>query len=331
MDFPFPVVVCDVGGTNCRIAVKESRLEATRTIALLKTADFVGLADAIALAAGRAGVVPRSVIACGAGPVEGRHLSLTNAPWIMDGPAIAARLGLAQGLLLNDFEAQALAMPALQPQWVLPIGPPLVPVPGPRAILGPGTGLGIGCLITIGGRYVALPSEACHTGFAPESDDEARFWRYLEGAHGRITTESVLSGIGIERIHRARMAMTGRAVPPTTPAEITNVALANPGSLEAETLAVYWRLVARFAGDIAITFMATGGVTLAGGILPRITDLLDPAEFRASFEAKAPVDRLVARIPTQLVTHGESVLEGMAAIAAFPDAYALDYDRLAWC
>ncbi len=330
VEFPFPVVVCDVGGTNCRVAVKMHPEAPTETIAMLKTGDFEGLGEAVAFASTTAGLVPKSVIACGAGPVEGRQLKLTNAPWIIDGPAIAARLGLVQGLLLNDFEAQALSLPALQPEWVLQIGPALVQEKGPRAILGPGTGLGIGCLIETGGRYVALASEACHIGFAPETEEEARFWPYLERAHGRITTESVLSGIGIERVHRARMAAVGRTIASETPAQITAMALVNRMSDEAETLAAYWRLVARFAGDIAITFKATGGVTLAGGILPRITDLLDPVSFRQSFEAKAPVEALAQRIPTRLVTHGESVLDGMSAIATFPEGYALDYDRLAW-
>ncbi len=330
MDFPFPVVVCDVGGTNCRVAVKDGPEAPARVIGFLKTADYEGLAAAVARATSDAGVAPRSVIACGAGPVDGRHLKLTNAPWVIDGPAVAATLGLDQGLLLNDFEAQALSLPALRPDWILGIGPDIPADRGPQAILGPGTGLGVACLVQADGRYTALASEACHIGFAPETREEAEFWPYLDRAHGRITTESVLSGLGIERLHRARMAALGRPVPVATPAEVTARALVERESDEADTLKAYWRLVGRFAGDIAITFKATGGVTLAGGILPRVTDLLDQAEFRRAFEAKVPVEQLARRIPTRLVTHGESVLEGMGAIAARPNAYALDYDRLAW-
>ena len=126
------------------------------------------------------------------------------------------------------------------------------------------------------------------------------------------------------------MAALGRAIEPMTPAQITAMALVDHGSDEAGTIGAYWRLVARFAGDIAITFKATGGVTLAGGILPRIVELLDPAAFRAAFEGKAPVEELAKRIGTYLIVRDDSVLEGMAAIATFPDGYALDYGRLAW-
>ena len=92
----------------------------------------------------------------------------------------------------------------------------------------------------------------------------------------------------------------------------------------------YWRIFGRLAGDIAIAFVARGGVTLAGGVLPRIVDLLDEAAFRKAFEDKAPVDALARAIPTRLVTKADSVLAGMAAIAAAPDSYAIDYAGRAW-
>ncbi|MDX7951423.1 glucokinase [Lichenihabitans sp. Uapishka_5] len=328
--FPYPVVVCDVGGTNCRIAGQAIPGGPLLSLGSLKTADFAGLAPAIRSVTSDS-FRPRSVIACGAGPVEdGRVLKLTNAPWIMDGPQIARDLGLAAGLLLNDFEAQALSLPALRPEWLHPIGSPVGSVGGVRVILGPGTGLGIGGLIEAGGRLVPLASEACHIGFAPEADDEVRLWPHLERAHGRITTESVLSGAGLERLHRARLVSDGKAPQDMTAAEITNAALADRASVAAGTVALYWRLIGRFAGDMAVTFKATGGVTLAGGILPRVVDLLDPLAFRAAFEAKAPVGRLAESIPTQLIVHSDSVLGGMAAIAEVPDRYALDYKLTAW-
>src|ERR1700719_1102211 len=106
--FPFPALVCDTGGINvCFGLVKEAEASLD-DIVHLRTGDFPGLAEAIEAAVPKLGARPRSVIACGAGPVVGRTLKLTNAPWVMDGPEAARRTGLKQGLLLNDFEAQAL-------------------------------------------------------------------------------------------------------------------------------------------------------------------------------------------------------------------------------
>ena len=81
---------------------------------------------------------------------------------------------------------------------------------------------------------------------------------------------------------------------------------------------------------MAVTFVATGGVTLSGGVLPRVVDFLDEAAFRKAFEAKAPVDELAKRIPTRIVTREDAVLVGMAVIASTPGRYGVDYGSRAW-
>ncbi len=331
MLFPYPVAVCDVGGTNCRISIQDGPGLPLRNLPHQLTADHAGLGEAIGAATAADPVKPRSVIACGAGPVDGRRLKLTNAPWVMDGPEIAALLALDDGLLLNDFEAQALSLPAIEPGWVRLIGPDLPPGPGPRVILGPGTGLGIAALVEAEGRFAPVSSEACHAGFGPGTPEEEAFWPHLDRVQGRITSESVLSGVGLERVHRARLAARGAPDGPhPTAAAITAAALGARDGEEAATVRCYLRLVARFAGDIAITFMATGGVTLAGGVLPRIAELIDDAAFRDAFEDKAPVAALTRRTGTRLVIHADSVLGGMAALAADPDRFLLDYAARRW-
>jgi len=329
--FPYPVFVCDTGGTNVRFAAVEAAGVRLSEIVHLKTGDYPGLAEAIEAAAAKLRVKARSVIACGAGPVDGRKLKLTNAPWLMDGPQVAAKLGLAQGLLLNDFEAQALSLPTIPEEWAMPIGPGRFDDEhGPQVILGPGTGLGVGALVRAAGKFTPLASEACHTDFGPSDDEEMAIWPHLDRVRGRVTTESVMAGPGLARLHRARLLAQGKPAPHVDPAEIDERAHQDPSSEEAKSIALYWRIIARFAGDMGVTFVATGGVTLAGGVLPRMRDLLDERVFRANFEAKAPVDALARRIPTRLIIQQDAVLVGMAAIAAAPERYAIDYDQRCW-
>ena len=331
MLFPFPVAVCDVGGTNCRISVQDGPAAPLRPLAHLLVGDYPGLGEAIRAATMPQNIRLGSVIACGAGPVEGRRLKLTNAPWVLDGAEIARQLGLGGGLLLNDFEAQALSLPALRPDWVKAIGPDIQPESATQVILGPGTGLGVAALIEADGRFVPLSSEGGHMGFGPETEEDVAVWPLLEKVQGRITGESVLAGAGLVRLHRARLAMGGApSAPGVTAADITTTALDAPDGPEADTVRHYWTLVARFAGDVAITFKATGGVTLAGGILPRIAALLDESAFRAAFEAKAPVAELARRVGTRLIVQSDSVLGGMAALATDPDRFALDYAARGW-
>ena len=140
----------------------------------------------------------------------------------------------------------------------------------------------------------------------------------------------MITGAGLARVHNARIMALGRPDPHFDPPEVTAAALADPKGEAAESVRLFWRIVARFAGDMAVTFVATGGVTLSGGVLPRIVDFLDDATFRHAFEDKAPVDALARRIPTRIVIQSDAVLVGMAAIAAAPDRYAIDYSSRKW-
>ena len=82
------------------------------------------------------------------------------------------------------------------------------------------------------------------------------------------------------------------------------------------------------AGEV----VGVGGQAAAGGDdgLGAAGKLLDDAAFRAAFEAKAPVDALARRIPTRLIVRSDAVLAGMAAIAAAPDRYGVDYASRGW-
>jgi glucokinase len=328
--FPFPLLVGDVGGTNARFALQAAPDAPLGAVAHLKTKDYPGLVEAVEAAIPGFGGRPRSVVVCGAGPVVGRSLKLTNAPWLIDGPEAARRLGLGQGLLFNDFEAQALSLPAIPREWTRAIGPAPFGPRGPQVVLGPGTGLGVGALIEAGGRHTPLASEACHIDFGPVGDEEAALWPHLERVYGRVTTESVLAGPGLVRVHAARVAALGAPKPALDAPTLTAAALAKRDGEEAASLRLYWRIVARFSGDMGVAFVATGGVTLSGGVLPRIVDFLDDAAFRRAFEAKAPVEALARAIPTRLVMHADGVLVGMAAIAAAPQLYAVDFAARGW-
>jgi glucokinase len=329
MKFTFPVLLSDIGGTNARFALATAPGEPLEPGPHLKTADYPGLEAAIAAARSAFSADPRSMIACAAGPVEGRKVTMTNAAWNIDGAAIAAAAKLDQGLLLNDFEAQALSLQALPPSATKWIGEPSNAA-GPQLVLGPGTGLGVSLLLKVADRFLALPSEAGHVDFGPTHLEEAKIWSKMSGPPFRITAESLLSGPGLVRLHFARLATLGKNIPSLDEVALIDRAHAHLESDEADTLRLFWHLIARYAGDIALVFMAKGGVTFAGGILPRITTFLDETDFRAAFENKAPYVSLMQNIGTRMITIADSVLDGMAAIAAAPERYHLDEKTRAW-
>ncbi len=330
MKFPFPVLLSDIGGTNVRFALAAAPGRPLEPGPHFKTADHPTLETAIEASRASFSAAPRSMIACAAGPVDGCKVKMTNAAWTIDGAVVAAAAKLDQGLLLNDFEAQALslaALPAASTRW---IGGAREGI-GPQLVMGPGTGLGVSLLLNIGQKFVALPSEAGHVEFGATNLEEAAIWSKMAGPPFRMTAEALLSGPGLVRLHFARLATLGKEIPSHDDVSLVAEAHAYPQGEEANTLRLFWDLIARFSGDMALAFLAKGGVTFAGGILPKIIAFLDESHFRAHFEAKAPYTELMQKIGTRLIIAPDSVLDGMAAIAAAPEHYALDEERRAWC
>lgn len=327
--FPFPLLLCDVGGTNMRFSHVEAPGGPLRRLETLPTSGWSDLGAAAAHVLGGDGLVAHSLIVCAAGPMAGRKLQLTNAAWAIDGPAIATHLRLEQGLLLNDFEALALSLPVVGEADARRIGSPQETV-GTRIVLGPGTGMGLAALAQTPAGLLVLPSEAGHIDFGPASDEEVRIWSHLDKALGRVSAEWLLSGPGLERLHAARLAAAGMASPPLSAPALDAAAHTAPQGPEAATLRHFWQLVARYAGDMALVLMARGGVTLAGGVLPKLIDFLDEAAFRAAFEAKAPLQRLLRDMPVRLLTNDTIVSHGMARLAASPQDYVIDYKARCW-
>ncbi|MGH6800207.1 MAG: glucokinase [Methylocella sp.] len=330
MEFQFPVLVCDIGGTNARFALASASGAPLEPGPHLKTKDFPGLEDALAAVFAGLAIRPRSLIASAAGPVGGRAVKMTNADWTIDGAEVAAKAGLDQGLLLNDFEAQAFSLPVLELGWVQPIGA-FAEKLGTQLVMGLGTGLGVAALLEIDARHFALASEAGHMGFGPLGAEEIALWPHLEtGSLGRISAETILSGPGLMRLHRARCAAAGEEAAESSEIALIARAHAQPGSEEAATLRLCWTLTARIAGDLALAFLAKGGVTFSGGILPRIVEFCDGEKFRAAFENKAPYGEMMRAIGTRLIVSEDAVLCGMAAIANAPQNYAIDYENRVW-
>lgn len=332
MEFPFPILICDIGGTNARFAYVERPHASLLFLPAQKTADHAHCVDALKIVLStlelQRRAVPRSILISAAGPCEGQRIKLTNAAWDIRAAPIMKKCGFAQGMMFNDFEAQALSLPALQPNWCVPIGDVQPARAGTRIITGSGTGLGTAALLHIDDSYIPVPTELGHMDFAPVREDEHLYWPFIEKRAGRITAETLLSGAGIQRLHRARQAALGYERSADDSVKIVARALADASSFEAQTIHAFWLLLARFIGDMAITFVATAGVTLSGGIVPRIFPLCPHDEFRRAFEQKAPYEHIMRDISVQMISAPDTVLAGLAQLAAQPAHYLLHRARL---
>lgn len=333
--FSYPLLLADIGGTNARFAIASAPGASLSRTYRLATAAFPSLQAAVEyILAADQSVRPDSMLICAAGPIAQRSVQLTNSRWNINGPELARQLGLAQGLLLNDFEALALTLPGLRSASVMKIGPiEFASGDAVRLVTGPGTGLGVAGLLTSQEKHTAVASEGGHMSLASWSDESAEILARLRKRIGRVSAEAVLSGPGLVRLHVCRLDAHGQrsAVDRKLDAEtIVEQGLQSPEGECAETLRMFLDGVASFAGDLALCFAAAGGVTLAGGILPRLRPLLDAKRFRDCFENKAPMYNLCSRIGTQLLIDDEAILHGLREVADSPHRFVLDYGHRCW-
>jgi len=320
----FPVLLGDVGGTNARFAILLGAGEPPVVLPKLRTADFGDPSTAIrSLVEGGAAPRPRSAFLAVAAPVESTVVALTNARWTVDAARIAEDLGLSRVALVNDYVpvAAALAGFAGARGDLVPLGREVPAAPGPRLALGPGTGFGAAALVPVGDRWAVVSTEAGHAEFGPSNEAEAALWPAIERVGGRVTAETLLSGPGLLRLYRALCTTRGLPARLAAPSEVTQAATAGADEVAVTTLALFARLLGRFAGDLALIFGATGGVYLSSGIAPEIRDVLAREGFRTAFESKAPHEDWMRRIATFVVTDPDPALIGLALIASEPGRF----------
>ncbi len=302
-------LLADIGGSKSRFALANSVGWPERVL-VIDNDTVADLAAAVARYLEETGARPRAATIAVAGPVDGEEIALTNRAWRLRRGEFAARFGWSRLSVVNDFEAIAWALPRLGAAETRPLGRPTVRQDGVKLVLGPGTGLGVAALLPAGGRFEVVASEGGHAAFGPHAADEADVFERLRQECGSVSAECVLSGPGLVRLARALDPRADYREPET----IVAGALAREPSAEAATR-LFVRLLGRFAGGLALTFKALGGVYITGGVATGLGRLLDEPQFRAAFEAHPPHRSLLAAIPTLLVTCEEPGLIGCAALA----------------
>ena len=327
----FPILIGDIGGTNARFSVVlDANAEASEPW-IVQTADFPTIDAAIEAAVlDRSSVRPNSAVLAVAGPVDSDAIALTNCPWVVRPREMIANLGLSDIVVLNDFEAQALAVVALGEEHMEKIGGG-APEPGAgRVVLGPGTGLGVAGLIHALRHWIPVPGEGGHMDIGPRTPRDFEVFPHIETIEGRISGEQILCGRGLVNVYRAVARADGKPAPLTLPSEITAAALAKADPVAEEALSLFVTCLGRTAGDLALVFMSRGGVFLTGGIAQKIIPALKAGNFRAAFEDKAPHSALLEAMPVYVITHPLAALLGLAAYARAPSLFGVETRGRRW-
>ncbi len=313
-----PWLVADVGGTNARFGWVPSLRSGVCHVRKLPVAQFAGPAAAVAAylqdlqpLLGGAAATPRRAAIAVATAVAGDQVSMTNSPWSFSRQGLRDELALEALLVLNDFEALALSLPRLGAAQLrahrdLPLHQ------GTLAVIGPGTGLGVAGVVQTAHGWVALPGEGGHVTLAATDDFEAAVLGRVRASYDHVSAERLLSGIGLPVLHQAVAAVRGQAAAPLSAAAIVERSLATDDALCHQTMETFCALLGGFAGNVALTLGARGGVYIGGGIVPRLGDAFFNSRFRERFESKGRFRAYLEAIPTALITDTLAALTGAA-------------------
>ena len=320
-------LIADIGGTNARFALTPIRTIADGEALKLTEADLIEptalngaeyetIADAIeAYLAGPAAKYDRPehsvmAIAC---PTDQDQITMTNHTWSFKVSELKTRLGFKTLSFINDYNALANAIPQLDEDGLIKVGPGEASAGKPIAVTGPGTGLGLAALAFNDNEPVTLETEGGHAHFAPTNATEIDILKHLLTKHDRVSNERLISGMGLENIYQALSAMAGEEKTLSAP-EISKAAVEGSDALCKQALDQFCSILGNYAGDVALTIGAKGGVFITGGIVPRFIDYFKQSDFRVRFEDKARLAGFVKTIPTYVVVSKQPGLLGSAAV-----------------
>ena len=314
----------DIGGTKTLVglfeaAVPRPRAVATRAFVTLNYADLESIVVEFTSSLGpSAGGIDRACFGV-AGPVIGDAAELTNVPWKVDASHLAEHFGFARVDLLNDLEAMAYGVPALQDDEVHVLQRGSAAPGGNVALIAAGTGLGVAMLHRVDGQLVPAASEGGHADFAARTEREVRLMRWLTKEYGRAEVEGVVSGRGLLNIHRVTHDGGCGAVTdlsdPDAAARITAAGLAGQCKGCVETLDLFVDTYGAEAGNLALRTVSTGGLFVGGGIAPKILPALADGRFMRAFTCKAPFEAMLTAMPVKVILNPETALLGAAVRA----------------
>ncbi|XHS79051.1 glucokinase [Burkholderiaceae bacterium UC74_6] len=297
-----PRLLADIGGTHARFASQAAPGQPLVETGRYACADFPSLEDALRHHLKERGLEkPRDVAIGIATPITGDRVAMTNNAWAFSIDAMKTSLGAQRLLVINDFTALALSLPALPAEAFTPIGGGTAVASAPLALLGAGTGLGVSGLLPAGHAWVPLAGEGGHVTIAATSIEEEDLLRALRDRFQHVSAERVLSGQGIENLYRALMQLQGAEPTLATAREIGVAARDGTDATAVRALKHFSAFLGQAAGNLALTLGARGGVYVGGGIVPQLGSAFDQALFRQHFEAKGRFANYLSAIPTLLV------------------------------
>lgn len=315
------IVAVDIGGTHARFALAEvddGRVSELKLPVTLHVSDHASLESAWSeFRRQQGGTLPEGAAIAVASPVGGEEIRFTNNPWVIRPAELNSSLGIARHELLNDFAAVGHAVAQVEPEHLLHLCGPDLPLPrnGTISVIGPGTGLGVAHILSREEHYHIQATEGGHIGFAPLDPFEDALLARLRARHGRVSVERIVAGPGIVHIHDALTEREGSTGNQPDDRTLWAQGVSGEDVRAAEAVERFCLSLGSVAGDIALA-QGASAVVIAGGLGLRIQDAIRRSGFSERFCAKGRFAAMLREIPVKLITHPQPGLFGAAAAFA---------------
>jgi glucokinase len=328
------ILAGEIGATRTRLAAFQAEGNKLDLVVekTYKSQEHGGLQEIVIAFVKTEGIPVHSACFGVAGPVRAGKSKISNLPWTIDSRELAAQLKLGSVGLINDLEAYAYGIDALQSKDFVTLSERAgEDAEGNRVVISARTGLGVAGLYWDGFRHHPFPCEGGHADFAPKSDLEAELAQYLRKKYEHVSCERILSGPGIKNIYDFLRDTKKTEEPawlqkqmseaPDQPALISQLALASKAAICEQALKIFVGVYGSETGNCALSFLATGGAFVGGSIAAKIVPLMQDRVFMESFLSKGRMRSLLSDIPVKIVTNDDCGITGAARYTLIQKAF----------
>jgi glucokinase len=318
------ILAGDIGATRTRLAAFQTEGNRLNCVVqkIYPSQEHSGLLEVLREFIRTEGIPVHSACFGVAGPVRGGTSKISNLPWTIDCKELAAQLKLNSVGLLNDLEAYAYGIDALESKDFVTLSEGLEDAEGNRAVISAKTGLGMAGLYWDGFRHHPFACEGGHADFAPRNELQAELFSYLQKKFGHVSCERVLSGPGIRSIYDFLRETKKAEEPPSLRNQIKNardasaliaqLALVDSAPICVQTMDVFVGILGAETGNCALRYMTTGGIFIAGVIAAKNVEKLKNAAFLQAFLDKGRMSSLLKDMPVRVILNDDCGLIGSA-------------------
>jgi glucokinase len=258
--------------------------------------------------------------------VVGGEAHPTNVAWDVRELSISKALHGASTRVLNDLVATAYGMLHLEPSEIVELHKGEGRhQPANIAVIAAGTGLGEAGLIAERPGWSGVATEGGHCDFAPRGTEQMALLKFLEREFGHASYERAVSGPGLHNLYRFLLEYSPEPEPEglkkriaagDPSAVVSEVALAGQDPRCIHALELFIEIYAAEAANLALKFLAFGGVYIGGGIAPKILPFLQRDSFMRSFLDKGRLGEILKQMPVRVSLNQDTALLGAAHLAA---------------